>query len=155
MPDVFFYIDYIPRRDLWTDVAYLDRYYEPVNARAIALAADDRLSPFISKNLYMRQAQSHTSACYMAKPTTGTFDLIEEVADEMLTRWFGWLDAANPVAAAERPALAERDLFIRRTIAERDPANAIGDRLFGPAFSSRLVRALWGGDRHLPRPIEH
>ena len=28
---LFFYMDYIPRTDLFADLEYLDRYYEPVN----------------------------------------------------------------------------------------------------------------------------
>jgi hypothetical protein len=31
-------------------------------------------------------------------------------------------------------------------IAERDPANIVGEKLFGKPLADRLVRALWGGD---------
>ena len=55
-----------------------------------------------------------------------------------------------PVERRER--LAADDLARRRTIAERDPANVMGVRFFGPEMTDRLVRALWGGDRVLPRP---
>lgn len=53
---------------------------------------------------------------------------------------------------SERAALAETDLTIRRNIAERDPANVMGVRFFGEETTNKLVRALWGGDRELPRP---
>ena len=45
-----------------------------------------------------------------------------------------------------------RDLAVRRNVADRDPANAMGVRFFGEEMTERLVRSLWGGDRVLPRP---
>ncbi len=56
--------------------------------------------------------------------------------------------------ADERAALAATDERIRRNIAERDPANVMGVRFFGPETTQRLVRALWGGDRVLPGPLD-
>ena len=52
----------------------------------------------------------------------------------------------------QRAALAESDLKLRRNIADRDPANVMGVRFFGEETTNKLVRALWGGDRALPRP---
>lgn len=152
MPDIFMYIDYVPRVDLMTDLDYLDRYYEPVNASHLALRKDTRFSPFISKSLYMRQSQSQTSHCYLVPPSDDALTTIRDLAHEMLDRWLGFQAEAAQVPTAERPALADRDLFIRRAIAERDPANVMGERLFGAELTNRLVRALWGGDRQLPRP---
>ncbi|MCP5098608.1 MAG: oxidoreductase, partial [Chloroflexi bacterium] len=65
--------------------------------------------------------------------------------------WLGWFDNADPVPAAEQAALATRDLYMRQTICERDPANAIADRLFGKETADELVKTLWGGNRTLPR----
>jgi len=78
--------------------------------------------------------------------------LVSELAEEHLDRWLGWVDEAERVPAEERAALAADDEAIRRNIAERDPANVMGDRYFGAETTQRLVRALWGGDRVLPRP---
>jgi hypothetical protein len=147
LPDVFIYMDYIPRADMFSDLEYLDRYYEPANARYVELRKDARLSPFTSKTLYMRQSQSHTSICYVFKPTDDTLELVREVAHEMVDRWLTWVDEAQPVPVSERPALAARDLAVRRAIAERDPANTMGVRLFGEELTNTLVRALWGADR--------
>ncbi len=152
MPDIFMYIDYVPRADLVTDLDYLDTYYEPVNESYIELRKDTRFSPFISKNLYMRQSQSATSHCYLVPPSDETIAIIRNLAHEMMDRWLGSVDTAAPVPVEDRPALAARDLHLRRSIAERDPANVIGVRLFGEELADRLVRGLWGGDRHLPRP---
>lgn len=147
MPDIFVYMDYVPRVDLMTDLDYLDRYYEPVNQSFLRLKQDSRFSPFVSKTVYMRQSQSHTSHCYLVPPSPETLTIIRDLAHEMMDRWLGWLDAPEPTPAAEQAALAQRDQFIRRAIAERDPANAMGVRLFGEPLTNQLVRALWGGDK--------
>jgi hypothetical protein len=67
----------------------------------------------------------------------------------MIDRWLDWVDEAEPVAESERTALSERDLFVRRTVAERDPDNQIAVRLFGAEMTDKLVRSLWGGERIL------
>ncbi|MFO7540034.1 MAG: red chlorophyll catabolite reductase [Chloroflexota bacterium] len=147
MPDIFVYMDYVPRTDLMTDLEYLDRYYQPVNDSFVRFTEDGRFSPFVSKALYMRQSQSHTSHCYLVAPTDDTIATIRKLAHQMMDRWLGWLDDPEPTPAADQPALAQRDQFIRRAIAERDPANAMGVRLFGEELTNHLVRALWGADR--------
>lgn len=153
VPDIFFYMDYIPRTDLFTDLEYLDRYYEPVNQTYLTLRTNPRLLPFISKNLYIRQAQSPTSLCYTCKGEEDMLEVIRTVAHDMLDRWLGWVDEAEPVSEDERAALAARDLLVRRTIAERDPANEMGVRMFGAEFTNTLVRALWGGNKLTSSPV--
>ena len=150
-PDIFMYMDYLPRVDFWQDVAYADRYLEPANERFLQLRNDGRFSPFVSQSMPMRLYQSPTSHCYMVPATVETLAIIRETAHEMLDRWLGWFDEAEAVPAAERAALAARDLSMRQTICERDPANAIAVRLFGQEMADDLVHTLWGGNRTLPR----
>ena len=90
----------------------------------------------------------------MAPSSEDRLVLLEEVAHEMLDRWLGWLDEAETVPVVERPALAERDLKLRRAIAERDPVNALVERMYGKETEEALVRALWGGDRKTPRSAD-
>jgi hypothetical protein len=97
----------------------------------------------------MRLYQSPTSHCYMVTPNDETLSLIRETAHEMLDRWLGWFDKPDTVSEADRSALAARDLYMRRTICERDPANAIAERLFGTEMANELVKTLWGGNRTL------
>lgn len=150
MPDIFMYIDYVPRADLVADLEYVDTYYEPANETYLTLRQDPEFSPFVSKSLYMRQSQSASSLCFLCKPTSENVAKIKGVAHSMLDRWIGYIRTAPAVPVAERPALAARDLHVRRAIAERDPANPMGERLFGKELSDRLVRGLWGGDRVNP-----
>lgn len=152
-PDFFVYMDYLPRRDLWTRPDYGDRYYARANEAYLTMQAQPGFRPFISRDFYTRVAQSPASLCYGAAVSDEHFAVIRKAARAHLDNWFALIDAATPVPDKERAALAERDLLIRRTITERDPANVVVDKLYGKALGKRLVRQLWGGDRQLPRPV--
>lgn len=151
-PDFFVYMDYLPRRDLWTQPAYGDRYYGEANQAYLAMQANRNFRPFISRDFYTRSAQSPASLCYGAAVTDENFATLRTAAHAHVDNWLKLVDGASPVPPADRAALAERDLLIRRTIADRDPANVVVERLFGKDLGQRLVRQLWGGDRKLPRP---
>lgn len=151
IPDMFVYLDLVPRADLLTDLDYLDRYYEPRNARFLDFEGDFEFKPFVSRTLYMRQAQSRTSLCYMAKPTAANIDKVRKAAHEMLDQWLRFVDEARPVPVEKQAQLAARDLFVRRAISERDPANVMGEKIFGKQLTDRLVGTLWGNGRVLKR----
>ncbi|MDZ8183821.1 MAG: red chlorophyll catabolite reductase [Nostoc sp. ChiSLP02] len=147
--DILFYIDYVARTDLLTDLAYLDRYYEPVNQTFLKLQDETRLKAFTSKSVYVRLFQSPVSLCYTGAPTSDTLEITRTVALETLERWLTWADAAEPVSEDARNTLATRDLLLRRTAAERDPGNKFAAQLFGTQLTDKLVRSLWGGDRKI------
>lgn len=147
VPNLFFYMDYISRSDLLTDLDYLDRYYEPANERYLTFLKDDRFQQYHSKTLYIRQVQSHTSLCYTSQITDETIATLRSTAHEMMDCWLGWVDEAEPVPESERAALAQRDLIVRRAIAERDPDNKIAVQLFGQYMTDQLVRSLWGDNK--------
>jgi hypothetical protein len=147
--NIFFYMDYIPRTDLVTDLEALDRYYEPVNQTCLTLQADSRLSSFTSKSLYIRLFQSPINLCYTCSDTEDTLELIRTLAHEILDRWLSWIEEAEPVPEDAQAALAKRDLFLRRTSAERDPGNQLAAQMLGTQLTDKLVRVLWGGDRTL------
>lgn len=142
-PDLFFYIDYIPRVDLWTDLSYTEHYYEPLNATYLELRDNPNLSLFVSKALYVRQMQSPTSLCFTCPATEDSLSLIRNTANAMCSRWLTWVKQAEPVSVDRQSSLAERDLQMRRTIAERDPGNAVAVKIFGTELAERLIRALW------------
>ena len=84
-----------------------------------------------------------------------TDDVIEKVrgiAMSRLDRWLAWVDEAEKPPVGERAAIAARDEKIRRTICERDPANNLGEKLFGKENADAMVATLWGGTRTLARP---
>lgn len=152
LPDYWFFVDYIPRVDLLCDYDYLQQYYGCHNDEYMALRDEPGFSPFVSRNLLIRQSVSNTAHCFVCERTPRSFERMVELANARLDQWLRFVDEAEPVPAAEQAALAERDLLVRRTIAEKDPANAMGVRFFGEQLTEQLVRALWGGDRVLPRP---
>lgn len=154
LPDVWFYVDYNPRSDLMLDTAALDRFYEPLNEQFLALRADPGLIPFTSKALYVRQALSHVALCFTTEANEARLEQIRTLAHDRLDRWLRHVDEAGPTQPESRGPLAAHDLLRRRNIAERDPANVMGVRFFGQDMTDRLVRALWGADRLLPRPGE-
>lgn len=151
IPDMFVYMDYVPRVDLATDLDYLDRYYEAANALFLDFEADSEFRPFTSRTLYMRQAQSRTSLCYMAPPSSQNIEKVRQAAHTMIDRWLQFIAEAQPVPVADQAPLAARDLLIRKAITERDPANVMGEKIFGKPLTDRLVGALWGQGRQSNR----
>ena len=147
MPDIFFYFDYIPRTDLMVDLEYLDKYYYPVNAKWREFQDNPDYRPFISRDVYMRESVSQTGFVYLTTPTDKAISDIRELAHYMFDGFLKNVDESPDTPESERAALAERDLKVRRAIADRDPANVVGEQLFGKKMADELVRGLWGGDR--------
>lgn len=152
VPDLFMYMDYLPRIDLLTNLEYLDKYYTEVNDEYLRLQADARFNPFITRDLYTRLALTPTAVCYTAATEAPIIEKLREIALSRLTRWIGWVDSAELTDPRARAVIAERDERVRRNICERDPANVMGERLFGKENTAAMVATLWGGNRTLPRP---
>ncbi|MGJ3246792.1 MAG: red chlorophyll catabolite reductase [Elainellaceae cyanobacterium] len=143
IPNLFFYMDYIPRVDLWTDLSYTEKYYESASSTYLELRNNPDLSLFVSKGLYVRQLQSPAHLCFTCSNTEDSLSLIHRLAHEMSSRWLAWVDQATPLPADMRASLAERDLSMRRISAERDPGNAMAAKIFGTEFANQLVQSLW------------
>ncbi|MEP5568435.1 MAG: hypothetical protein ABJN62_11415 [Halioglobus sp.] len=152
VPDLFMYMDYIPRVELMANAEYVDKYYTEVNDEFLDLQEDDRFNPFISRDLYTRVAMTPTAVGYTAKAEDDVLSKVKGIALSRLDRWLNWVDEAPLTNPADRPAIAARDELIRKTICQRDPANNLGDRLFGEEAAKAMVATLWGGSRTLPRP---
>ena len=139
MPDIFFYFDYMPRVELLTNPDYLDKYYEPLNARWREFQDNSEYKPFISRNTYMRASVTQSGFVYLVPPSDKSIGEISELAHWMFDGFLKNVDEADATPDSERAALAERDLLIRRTVAERDPANIVGEQLFGKEHADKLV----------------
>lgn len=152
VPDLFWYMDYLPRYELATHPDYADQYYGgEVNTRFIEMDRNSDFVPFVSRDLYTRVAQTPCSVCVSAPVSDDNLAFIRSQSMDQLERWLGWVEAATPVPEARRQALASRDLFVRRTICQRDPANVVVEKLFGAELGQFLVDTLWGGTRTLGR----
>ena len=152
-PDLFAYMDFLPRIDYITDTDYVQRYYDGApNKMYLDMAADSNFKSFVSHHMYTRVSLSPNALCLSADNNEANIEQLRKIAHERIDTWLQWVDDAEPVPQAQRAALAERDLLIRRNVAEVDPANVVGEKLFGKELCSRLVKTLWGGNRELPRP---
>lgn len=153
-PQGWFYVDAIPRGDLVGDGDYFDSYYADNDPPWLTFKEEHPdFTWFTSRTGFIRSSLSPTAYCYSFPPNRANRDTVAEILTNRVEQWLGWVDTAAPVPVGERAALADRDLAIRRNIAERDPANVMGERMFGAELTQRLVRGLWGGDRMLPRPV--
>ncbi len=151
-PDIFWYMDFLPRVELTTHPEYADKYYEELNEEHLRLHKDPGLTPFISQNLYMRVAQTQASLCFTAEDNAANMQTIRDTSAKLVDQWLANVDKSAILTGSRRTAQAERDEFIRRSVAELDPMNALVQRMYGPDLTAKLVKALWGGDRVLPRP---
>ena len=151
-PDLFMYMDFVPRVDLMTEPEYMDKYYAELNEEHLRLHGNDKLTTFISRDMYMRVTQTPAGICFTAPDTQGNMSTLRDSAHRMFNQWLTNLEKSAILEQAERPAQAARDEFIRREIARRDPMNEMVERMYGKSLADKLVNALWGGNRQLPRP---
>ena len=154
VPQLFWYMDYLPRKELVHNPEYALKYYSEANKQYLELQADPRFKPFVSRDLYTRVALTPTACCFGADISDEALDAVEEHAHRYLDRWLQYVAEAQPVPQSQQSALAERDLMIRKTICEKDPANIVAEKLFGKELSDYLVQSRWGGNSTLSRPIE-
>ena len=151
-PDLFWYLDFIPRKDLAAHPEYMDKYYSELNEAHLRINENPGFTSFISRSLYMRVTQSAASLCFTAKDNAENLHCLQSTSHALVDLWLANVDKSAVVAEEHRPAQAARDQRIRRAIAERDPMNALVQRMYGADLTAKLVRALWGGGRALPRP---
>ena len=151
-PDIFMYMDFVPRKDLVANPEYMDKYYRELNEEHLRLQDDPGLTSFISRSLYMRVAQTPASLCFTAPDNADNMATVRGTVERLVDQWLVNVDKSAILPEAERPAQAARDELVRREIAERDPMNAMVERMYGPDLTAKLVNALWGGGRATPRP---
>jgi len=131
IPRLFFYFDFTPRKNIYVDADYIERYYEPINERYLALRGDVNFQWSVSHGTYMRSLANPSTQSLTGELTDGNISVLEAYAYDMLDTWFGWLDAAVPVPEADRPAQQAYDYTVRRLGYERDPMNKLAVRVFG------------------------
>jgi hypothetical protein len=144
IPQLFFFCDLVPRADLWVDEAELDTYHARFNERFLAMTADTRFRPFVSKELYIREAISPIGLCVEGQVTTDNIEHVLALAADTLDTWIDWVRTAPTVPPALRAALGARDEKVRETICRRDPANIVAERVLGKEVTDDLVRILSG-----------
>ena len=153
-PQGWLYLDSVPRSYLVTDTDSFDQLLRAGQRPLGAGPQRPRLPRAVREPQRLRPRRAVADRVLLHGPGRRPDDRAREPSSPRSTSTAGsaWVDEAEEVPADERAALAADDEAIRRNIAERDPANVMGDRYFGAETTQRLVRALWGGDRVLPAP---
>lgn len=152
LPTLWCFIDLLPRADLFVDLDYVDRYYVPFNDTYMALKDDPGVAPFVSQDTFTRVGVSQSAVCIVMPTEEDRIVQIGELANLRVDQWFAHLDEATATPVEDRGRLAERDLAMRRNIAQRDPANSLAERFYGEELTARLVGSLWGEHRSSERP---
>lgn len=142
IPKVFHFSDLVPRRDLMTDIDYLDRYYTSQNASWLGLRGDDRFTWSVSHGSYMRAYLSPVGNSYVAERSEDVVETLRAAVHERVDTWLGWVAEATthrPVPVEERAALRERDHLVRRYGYTLDPMNELSKRFLGTERVEELV----------------
>ncbi len=145
-PDVFCYVDFLPRYDAPLNFEHLNEYHEPLNETWVALRRNPRYKTFHPVHLYTRSTLSPIAVCGLL-PFEDFKAVVEPVMLEYVRRWVELVKNARPLPPEKRAGLKQRDTLLRRTIVEKDPANILADRLLGVPMRERLVRILHAGER--------
>jgi len=142
IPNVFHFSDLVPRRDLMTDIDYLDRYYSSQNEAWLRLRGDNRFTWSVSHGTYMRAFLSPLGNSYVADRTDDVIETLREAVLERVDTWLGWVaeaTAQRPVPIEERAALRERDHLVRRYGYTLDPMNELSKKFLGAERVDELV----------------
>jgi hypothetical protein len=145
IPKLFFYADYVPRRDLRTDTDYLDRYYGgEVNEDFLKLRGNPAFHWSVSHGTYMRALLSPVGLSIAGELNDANIDTLEAYAQRFVSRWLGWLDKPQTVPASERAALQKYDHRVRALGYQRDPMNKLAVNVFGADQVENMIRMRMG-----------
>lgn len=145
-PDVFCYVDFLPRYDPPLHFDHLNQYHETMNETWIALRRNLRYKTFTPVHLYTRSTLSPIAICGLL-PFDDFKAVVEPVMLQYVRQWVEFVKHAKPLDPEKRTAVRQRDIVLRRTIVEKDPANVLADRLVGVPMRERLVRILHAEER--------
>ena len=148
IPKLFFYADYTPRRNLMTDVDYLDRYYgDDVNQWYLGLRGHEDFQWSVSHGTYMRALTNPATQSLMGELDDANIDVLEKYVDEMVTRWLNWIDDAPGVPHEHREELQRADHTIREMGYARDPMNKLAVQVFGEGNVDHMVQVRMGHEQ--------
>jgi hypothetical protein len=151
IPQVFYYSELVARRDIRTDVNYLQKYYDAENEEFLKLRGNPLFTWSVSHGTYMRALNSPNAHSYTA-PLGQEAEAIPILREAALTRfetWLGWWKDGlkHPVPEADRPALMERDHLVRRYGYELDPMNKISENMLGKERVQELLAVRVGREQ--------
>lgn len=145
IPKLFFYADYVPRRDLRVDTDYLDRYYGgEVNEAFLKLRGDSAFHWSVSHGTYMRALLSPVAQSLAGDLTDANIDKLEAYAEGFVGRWLAWLDQPRAVPPEQRAELQRHDHRVRALGYQRDPMNKLAENVFGADQVENMINMRMG-----------
>ena len=144
IPKLFFYADYTPRVDLRTDLDYVRRYYEPANQAYLDLRSDPSFTWSVSHGTYLRGLMSPVCSSFIGELNDENLNTCERYLEGFVDRWFGYLDAAEPLPASQRAAQQRYDYLVRELGYREDPMNALVVPVFGADEFNRMLELRMG-----------
>lgn len=150
VPHLFCYCDYTPRKNLLTNVDYLDKYYGgDVNDWYMKLRSNENFHWSVSHGPYMRALVNPATQSLMGELNHDNIDILEAYLHEMVDRWLAWLDNAEPVPENERAELQRNDHIIREMGYARDPMNKLAANVFGADEVDNMIELRMGRQQML------
>lgn len=149
LPGAFFYVDLMPRYELVSHPAHIDKYLAKLNEVSLALnkdIIDAGITPFAAVMPFIRASLSPVVLAGVV-PLEFFKEKVEQRLWDAYQHWIELMENAEPVAEEKRAALKARDTLVRNNIVELDPANPIAVRLVGQEMADRLERILSGNER--------
>lgn len=147
IPKLFFYFDFMPRRNIMVDSEYLDRYYAPINEQYLALRGNTNFQWSVSHGTYMRTLVNPSTQSLMGDLDDSNISVLEDYAYGMLDHWLGWYDQASPTPENERSSLQQYDHTLRRLCYERDPMNKLAASVFGEDKVDEMLQVRIGSEQ--------
>lgn len=148
VPHLFCYADYTPRKNLLTDVNYLDKYYgDEVNDWYMKLRSNDNFHWSVSHGNYMRALINPATQSLMGELNHDNIDILEKYLHEMVDRWLGWLNTAATVPLEARAELQRHDHIIRAMGYARDPMNKLAANVFGADEVENMIKLRMGSEQ--------
>lgn len=150
LPEVFFYVDLMPRYEIVTNPEHCHKYYDPLNKMHMDFRSEMREAGHESLVPNMPFIRSSLSPCVIAGVTPEDFyvEHAEQKILDLVEYWIGLVENAENIKDPEMQKIfTDRDTKQRKTIVYLDPANPIAARLVGQTAADRLVRILAGEER--------
>jgi hypothetical protein len=147
IPKLFFYFDFTPRKNIYVDADYIERYYEPINEAYLALRGNTNFQWSVSHGTYMRSLTNPSTQSLMGELSDSNVSILEDYSYSMLDTWLGWLDAATPIPQEQRAAQQAYDYTVRRLGYERDPMNKLAGQVFGEDKVEEMLNVRKGAEQ--------
>jgi hypothetical protein len=144
IPQLFYYSELVPRRDLMTDLDYLNKYYGEDNADYLELRGDPRFTWSVSHGTYMRAYLSPSAHSYTTDRTPEMIEVLRDHVNRRFDRWMRWVDEAQEVPEDQRRELQDRDWLIREYGYTQDPMNKISENFLGADRTQQLLEVRYG-----------